>query len=142
MPGREIDGMGPDDRRVRVVHEHRGDRIEPDATPVGAAEQGRADFPVIFVVHQDDRPAHLVELSLPAWLILSEQFAELDVPLEEVGAGDFQSWIGINLAIGPVVILKERGMAVVERQKPARAFLARRRTGRPRVGRRAALRPD
>ena len=47
------------------------------------------------------------------------QVAEVDVTLEEVGAGDFQPRIGVHLALRSVIILEERGMAVVEGQEPA-----------------------
>ena len=85
MTGPEIDGVGPDDVLVRVVNEDRDDRVEPDALPVPARQQAGPDLGVYLMVDHDGGPVDLVELLLPAGLVIGDALAQLLVPVEESG---------------------------------------------------------
>ena len=66
VPRREVDRVLPDGLLGRIVDEHRGDRVEPDASPVVVAEHRGTIGRAVLVVDQDHRPADPVQLGLPA----------------------------------------------------------------------------
>ena len=100
------------------------------------------------MVREDDRATYLGELGFPAGLVLRDPILKRDVAAKQVGAGDFQPRINIHLALRAVVVLEQRRMAVVKREKVGGHPLVARKPGglmrkpkpHPRPGQSCALR--
>ena len=118
--------------REGIVHEHRDDRIEPDALPVPAGQQAGADPGVVLVIHHDAGPVQADRARPP-----SRASAEICLPssgtAEQLGTGHFEPRVGENRPPGPVftlravVVLEQRGMGVVITQKSVGHSFGRRR---------------
>ena len=114
MPGREIDGIRTRFGAVRVVNEHGGDRVEPDARQ-WSLRSSVAPISELYTwsARMTGRPIS-VEFGFPPRRVFLDSALEVRVTAEEVSAGDLQPRVDVHLALGPMVILKERGVTVVK----------------------------